>query len=468
MLSVRRPIERRLGDVRVRHRDPEPGTERSQLLVVHLLLLMGDVLALSRFAEPIAFDGPGDDDGGRSLALDGGLVGVVDLDRVVAAQRQLPELVVRQVLDHVEQPRIDAPEVLAEIGTRFDGVLLILAVDDLSHALHQETVVILGEQRVPIPAPEHLDDVPAGASERRLELLDDLAVAPDRTVEALQVAVDDEDQVVELFARRQRNRAERFRLVGLAVAEERPDLRVRFPLEAAVLEIPCEARLVDGHQRAEPHRNRGVFPEIGHQPRVGVGRQPAASIELATKIFQVGLVEPAFEIGAGVHAGRRVPLKKHDVAVVAVVPAEEMIEPDFIEGRGRREGGNVPADPFRGLVGPHDHGRRVPTHETLDPALEVRVTWHQDLVVRGDGVDVGRIGRERQRDAALGRVKGQLVEQPGNFRRSAGLQHIIKRLEPLACFNGIELRRVFRSHVSHGTLVPFGIIDWTAHRLQAT
>ena len=48
-----------------------------------------------------------------------------------------------------------------------------------------------------------LIDVPARAAERRFELLDDLAVAADRTVEALQVAVDDEDQVVELFARGQ-------------------------------------------------------------------------------------------------------------------------------------------------------------------------------------------------------------------------------------------------------------------------
>ena len=36
----------------------------------------------------------------------------------------------------------------------------------------------------------------------------------------------DEDQVVELLARRQRDGAERFGLVGLAVAEKRPDLGV--------------------------------------------------------------------------------------------------------------------------------------------------------------------------------------------------------------------------------------------------
>ena len=137
---------------------------------------------------------------GAALVLDRGLVGVVDLDRIVPAERHLLQLVVGEVLDHVEQPRIGAPEVLANVGARLDGVLLILAVDDLAHALDEQAVAILREQRIPLAAPEHLDHVPAGAAERRFELLDDLAVAAHRAVEALQVAVDDEDQVVELFA----------------------------------------------------------------------------------------------------------------------------------------------------------------------------------------------------------------------------------------------------------------------------
>ena len=83
---------------------------------------------------------------------------------------------------------------------------------------------VLGEQRIPQAAPDHLDDVPAGAAEHAFQFLDDLAVAAHRAVEALQVAVDHEDQVVELLAPGQGDRAQRFRLVGLAVAEEAPDL----------------------------------------------------------------------------------------------------------------------------------------------------------------------------------------------------------------------------------------------------
>src|SRR3989442_1500141 len=111
---------------------------------------------------------------------------------------------------------VGAPEVLANIRARFHGVLLILAVDDLAHALHEQAVAILGEQRIPLAAPQDLDHIPARAAERGFQFLDDLAVAADRTVEPLQVAVDDEDQVVELLARRQRDGAERFWLVGLA------------------------------------------------------------------------------------------------------------------------------------------------------------------------------------------------------------------------------------------------------------
>ena len=196
----------------------------AQLVFVQLLLLVGDVLAFAGFAEAVALDRAREDDGRLPLVLDRRLVGGVDLDGIVAAEPQLLQLIVGQVLDHLEQPRVGAEEVLAEVGAGLDGVLLILAVDDLAHPLREQAVVIRREQRIPVAAPEHLDDVPAGAAEDRFELLDDLAVAAHRAVEALQVAVDDEDQVVELLARREGDRAERFGLVGLAVAEERPHL----------------------------------------------------------------------------------------------------------------------------------------------------------------------------------------------------------------------------------------------------
>src|SRR6185437_14167527 len=96
---------------------------------------------------------------------------------------------------------------------------------------------VRGEQRVPFPAPDHLDDVPAGAAEERLQLLDDLAVTADRAVQALQIAVDDERQVVQLLAGGEADRAERFDLVHLTVAEERPYVLVAGVLDTAVVQV---------------------------------------------------------------------------------------------------------------------------------------------------------------------------------------------------------------------------------------
>ena len=95
---------------------------------------MGDVLAFARLAEAVALDRARQDDGRLPGGLDRRLVGVVHLHRIVAAEAKPLQLFVRQMLDHVEQPRIGAEEVLAHVGAVFDRVLLILAVDDLPHA----------------------------------------------------------------------------------------------------------------------------------------------------------------------------------------------------------------------------------------------------------------------------------------------------------------------------------------------
>ena len=115
-------------------------------------------------------------------------------------------------------------EVLAVEAAVGGGIGLELAVDRLVQPLEQHAVVVAREERIPVRAPQQLDHVPAGAGEQALELLDDRAVAAHRAVEALQVAVDDEDQVVEPFARGERQPGERLGLVHLAVADECPDL----------------------------------------------------------------------------------------------------------------------------------------------------------------------------------------------------------------------------------------------------
>src|SRR5690348_4038037 len=167
---------------------------------------------------------------------------------------------------------------LAKIGAGFDAILLILPVHNFAHALDEESLAIFFEQRIPIAAPKNLDDVPSCAAKDRFEFLNDLAVSAHRPIQPLQIAVDDEDQIVELFAGSESYGPQRFRLIGFAIADESPNLAVRSFFQPAILEITTESRLVDGHDRTQSHRHRGKFPEIGHEPGMRIGGKAAARL----------------------------------------------------------------------------------------------------------------------------------------------------------------------------------------------
>src|SRR5207245_8071825 len=118
-------------------------------------------------------------------------------------------------------------------------------VAGLAHSTREQPVDVARKQLVPLASPDHFDHVPARPAEHGLELLNDLAVPAYGTVEPLQVAVHDEREVVEAFTRRDVQRAERLGLVALPVADEGPHPRTGGVFDAAVLQVPVEARLVD-------------------------------------------------------------------------------------------------------------------------------------------------------------------------------------------------------------------------------
>src|SRR4029077_13776832 len=197
----------------------------------------------------------------------------------------------------------------------------------------EEAGVVGLDERVPVAPPDDLDDVPAGAAEGGLQLLNDLAVAAHRAVEPLQVAVDDEDQVVELLAGGEGDGAQGLRLVGLAVAQEGPDLPpLRIP-QAAVAQVAVELRLIDGGDRPEAHRDGGELPEVGHQPRVGVGRESSLLHLAAERLHLIGGDAP-LEEGMGVDAGGGVSLEVNHVPFEAALAAaaEEVVKADLVEG----------------------------------------------------------------------------------------------------------------------------------------
>ena len=341
----RRTIERRAGDHIVADRDVEALAKFAKLLLVHLFLLVRNVAALARFTEAVALNGFGKDHRRLALVLRRRFVGGINFTRVMTAAQQFANLLIREVVHQLEQLGILAEEMFPRVAARLDDVFLVIAVHRFFHAFEEQTGLVARQQIIPVRTPDDLDDVPPRAAKQRFQLLNNLPVTAHRAVEPLEIAIDDPDQVVEVFAGCERERTERFRFIAFAVADETPDFRVLIPDEFPRPQIAIKSRLVDGHDRAEAHRDGRKLPEIRHQIRMRIGRKPAAFREFLAKILQMRLGQAAFEERAGVNSRGRVPLKIHRVAgKIFRAPAEEMVERHFVKRRRRGVSRDVPAD----------------------------------------------------------------------------------------------------------------------------
>ncbi len=252
--------------------------------------------------------------------------------------------------------------------------------------------MVTGEKFVPLATPDDLDDVPSGAAEEALELLDDLAVSTHRPVEALQVAVDDEVEIVEAVVGGELEGSAALDLIHFTVAEEGPDLLVRGILDPAVGEVFVRLGLVDRVDRTETHRDCRELPEVRHEPRVRVGREPAWGMRLllAESVELVGAQTP-LEERAGVHAGGGMALVEDLVATARVVlAAEEMVAADLVQGGGAGVGGDVTADGDTGTLCAMHSERGIPAEPGTVAALEIFVAGEVRLVLGGDRVEVVR------------------------------------------------------------------------------
>ncbi len=253
---------------------------------------MRDVAALAGFAKAVAFDRFRQNHRGLAFVLHRRFVCGINFSRVVAAAQQLADLVVGQMIHQLQQLRIFAEKMSARVAARLDGIFLVIAVHRFFHALEQQAAGVARKQVVPIGSPDHLDDVPAGAAKKRFEFLNDFAVAANGAVEALKVAVDDPNQVVEVFARGKRDRAECFRFIAFAITEKRPDLRLFAANDSAGLHVTIETRLVDRENRAESHRDCRELPEVRHEIRMRIGRKPASVGKFLPEMLEID-VRPA-------------------------------------------------------------------------------------------------------------------------------------------------------------------------------
>lgn len=175
---------------------------------------------------------------GRLAAMIGRrLIGRMDFLHVVTAAPQAIDFFVGQRRCNLAGAFVLTKEMLAIESAVIGGEGLQLTVHGAVERIHQRAVLVARKQFIPVRTPQQLDDIPAGAGKQRFQLIDDAAVAAYRSVQALQIAVDHKDQVIQFFARRQTQCRQRFRLIHLAIAKHAPHLASLILQQTAMLQI---------------------------------------------------------------------------------------------------------------------------------------------------------------------------------------------------------------------------------------
>ena len=326
----------------------------------------------------------------------------------------------------------------AHIGAIVGLECLEIPIEGVHHDLAQGAALVAGEQRIPVRAPEAFDDVPTRAAELAFEFLDDFAVTPNRTVQALQIAVDDKNQVIEVLARGQADGAQRFNLVHFTIAAENPDLAVLGVGNAAGVEVLQEAGLVNGHQGAQAHGDGGELPEIRHELGVRIARQTLA-IHFLPEMQQLLFCQTPFQISPGINPRGHVALDVNAVAtVVFTLGMPEVVKARAKHVRKRGKGANVAAKvtPVLGVVtvGFDHHGHGVPAHVGAQALFNFNIARAMRLLVGFNGVDIARGGGKRHVDAVFAGVFEQLLKQKMRTVRSFGLNHGRERIHPFTRF----------------------------------
>src|SRR5450756_990613 len=185
-----------------------------------------------------------------------------------------------------------------------------------------------------------------------------------------------------------------------------------------------------------------------------VGRQTHARDRLATEVVELILRQATLEEGTGVDARRGVPLVEDLVpAPLPVLAAEEVVEPDLVQARGRGIGRQVATQTGEAGVRPEDHRDRVPADDPADPELDRLVAREVRLLLRADRVDVAGLGQRRQPDVELSGALEELVDEEAGPALAFLLDELIERGEPLGRLVGIDVGELMLELVEvHGAL----------------
>ena len=175
-----------------------------QRIDIELLCLMRGHSGLARAAHSVSLLGLGEDRCRLAFRPPSRLEGRKEFAKVVAAALQRVDFAIGHMGNQSARFLVFRKEMLEIVRPVLGAERLIFAVDSRREAAKQDMIPVAFEERVPLRTPQDLDDVPARAAKQPFEFLDDLPVAAHRSVKPLQIAVDDEGQIVEPLARGER------------------------------------------------------------------------------------------------------------------------------------------------------------------------------------------------------------------------------------------------------------------------
>src|ERR1700733_14483464 len=110
---------------------------------------------------------------------------------------------------------------------------------------------------------------------------------------------------------------------------------------------------------------------------------------LLTETVELVGAQPALQERAGINAGGGVALNEHLIPAAGMrLPAEEVVEADFIQRRRRCVGRNMAAHTDSRTLGAMHHNGGVPSDPRPVPTFDVRVAGEPGLELGRDLVDV--------------------------------------------------------------------------------
>ena len=145
-----------------------------------------------------------------------------------------------------------------------------------------------------------------------------------------------------------------------------------------------------------------------------------------------------------------------------VLAAEEVVEPDLVQRRGARVGGDVAADGDARALRPVHHDRGVPADVGPDAPFDVLVAGEPRLALRRDGVDV--VGAAQRRHADL--LLAAALEQPQHHVSGALTARMaddgVERVEPFLRLVGIDVGKLAGQPVGDDRPGGAGLLDGIA------